>query len=199
MRYDPDRQHRGSLRLKDYDYAQPGAYFVTICTHNRECLLGEIQAGELRLNAWGQIVQDEWFKGADLRPYLHLETHEVVVMPNHIHGVLWLDEDRARQQRLAPTRKSESGLSSGVTPGSLGAVIGQFKAITSKRINQLRGTPGLSVWQRGYYEHVIRDEAALAQIREYIATNPLRWEQDPENPDRPSSRLEAGASGCDPE
>lgn len=169
--------------MKGYDYAQPGAYFVTICTHNRDCILSDIEGGEPRLNSWGQIVQDEWFRSAEVRRYVHLEAQEVVVMPNHIHGILWLGEDRARQ-RLAPTRDSHGSRLPGVAAGALGAIIGQFKAVTSKRINLLRGTPGLSLWQRSYYEHIIRDESALAQIREYIATNPLRWEQDPENPDR---------------
>lgn len=82
-------RHR-SLRLKGYDYAQPGAYFVTLCAHERACLSGEVVEGTARLNALGEVVREEWFRTATLRPYVQLHPDEFVVMPNHVHGILWI-------------------------------------------------------------------------------------------------------------
>ncbi len=183
MRYDPERHHRRSIRLRGYDYTRPGAYFVTICTRKRVCLFGDVVDGEMRLNALGDVVRDEWFRTAELRPYVRLDEREFVVMPNHIHGIIWIvgddtvgDDTVGAQRRCAPTRKPN------VTPGSLGAIVRSFKSAVTKRINALRGTPGAPLWQRNYYEHIIRNEEALQRIREYIANNPLRWGQDLENP-----------------
>lgn len=178
MRFNPERHHRRSIRLRGYDYRQPGAYFVTVCTWNRECILGEIVDGAVRLNAWGEIVWEEWFRTAQVRPNVVLYEDEFVVMPNHIHGIIWIvgNGDVGAQRRCAPTGKSIN-----VLPGSLGAIVRAFKSITTKRINALRGTPGAPIWQRNYYEHMIRDEQSLNRIREYIATNPLRWHLDREN------------------
>lgn len=92
MRYDPEKHHRRSIRLKGYDYTQAGAYFVTICTHERECLFGEVINGQVRLSRWGEIVYEEWFRTAELRPYVRLYPDEFVVMPNHVHGIIWIVE-----------------------------------------------------------------------------------------------------------
>jgi len=88
MHYDPEKHHRRSIRLKGYDYTQPGAYFVTICTQNREFLFGDIVDGAMRLNLFGEIVRDEWFKTAEVQQNVILYLYEFVVMPNHIHGVI---------------------------------------------------------------------------------------------------------------
>ncbi len=93
MKYDPDRHHRRSVRLKGYDYAQPGAYFITICTQNRECLFGEIVDGEMHLNEFGEIVRAEWFRSAEIRAEIELHPNEFVVMPNHVHGIVWIVSD----------------------------------------------------------------------------------------------------------
>jgi len=179
------RQFR-SIRLPGYDYTRPGAYFVTICTHNREHLLGNVVDGSMRLSTWGQIVQEEWFRTADLRPYVRLETDEFVVMPNHIHGILWIvgDAGEVIAQRRCATTKPGGVTPNNVTPGSLGAIIRAFKSAVTKRINRMRGTPGAPVWQRNYWEHIIRDERALQAIRRYIVNNPLRWHLDRYNPHR---------------
>ncbi len=179
--------HRRSIRLKGYDYTQPGAYFVTICTHGREMLFGQVVNGEMILNEWGQIVWEEWFRTAHVRPYVRLYDDEFVVMPNHIHGIIWIvatdtpHEMRppvGATRRVAPTDERPRG----PLPCSLGAIIGQFKSIVTKRINARRGTPGAPVWQRNYYEHIIRTERALNAIRHYIAANPRRWHLDRDNP-----------------
>ncbi|GBC77824.1 hypothetical protein HRbin08_01306 [bacterium HR08] len=199
MPYDPEKHHRRSIRLPGYDYTQRGAYFITLCTHDRACLFGEVVEGEMRLNALGEIVRVEWFRTAQIRPYVRLFDDEFVVMPNHVHGIIWIiDDDVGATRRVAQgvgaTRCVAQGATRRVAPTgypprgpascSIGAIIGQFKSITTKRMNALRGTPGAPVWQRNYYEHIIRTEDALRRIREYIATNPMRWHLDRENPDR---------------
>ena len=182
---DLTRHRRRSIRLRGYDYTQPGAYFVTICTHNRELLFGRVVDGEMVLNAYGEIVWEEWFKTAQVRPYVELFADEFVVMPNHIHGVVWIVGDMVgAQRRCAPTKPKPGGVTpNNVAPGSLGAIIRAFKSAVTRRINQMRGTPGARVWQRNYYEHIIRNDRALNAIRRYIAENPLRWHLDRYNPD----------------
>ena len=179
MRYDPGKHHRRSIRLKGYDYSQAGAYFVTICTYDRVCLFGEIVDGEMVLNDSGRIVVNEWARTAQIRDEIELD--EFVVMPNHVHGIIWIvgQHDIPKivvgAHRGAPLHRA---------PRSLGSLIAGFKSTITKRINQDRGTPGAPVWQRNYYEHIIRDEESLNRIRQYIAGNPLRWHLDRENPHR---------------
>lgn len=176
MKYDPDKHTRRSIRLHEYDYTQPGAYFVTICIHQRECLLGEIVDGLMSTNSWGEIVRDEWLQTAILRPGVELDVF--VVMPNHFHGIISIASDRRGTARRVPTREQFGGPVSGSVP----TLIRAFKSATTRRINAIRDTPGLPVWQRNYYEHIIRSEEALNSAREYIANNPLRWHLDCENP-----------------
>lgn len=176
------RHRRRSIRLQGYDYSRTGAYFVTICTRDRECLFGDVVADKLLLNGFGEIVREEWFRGAQLRPYLRLTADEYVVMPNHVHGILWIVDDfldpaaRARPQGPVIEQFGKP------VPSSIPTIIRAFKAATTRRINAVRSTPQMSVWQRNYYEHVIRDEDSLRRVREYIAQNPTRWATDRENP-----------------
>ena len=133
----------------------------------------------MRLSEAGQVVVEEWLKTAKLRPYLTLD--ESVVMPNHFHGILWVDETpKEGTARRAPTRER---FGKPVT-GSLPTIIGAFKATVTRRINALRSSGKGEVWQRGFYEHVIRDDESLHRIRDYIMHNPLNWEFDRENLDR---------------
>jgi REP element-mobilizing transposase RayT len=190
MTYNPAKHHRRSIRLKGYDYTQAGAYFVTIVARGRECLFGEIAAGEMQLNEWGRIVEHEWRQTATVRPNVTLD--QFVVMPNHIHGIIILNDPDivGATRRVAPTTPRVTPIPSVVpTPigpqsGSIGAIIGQFKSIVTKRINATRQTPGAPVWQRNYYEHILRDEAALNRIRQYIGDNPRQWAEDENNPSR---------------
>ncbi|MCD6169906.1 MAG: transposase [Candidatus Latescibacteria bacterium] len=179
MCYDPERHHRRSIRLKEYDYTQPGAYFVTICTYDRRYLFGRVVDGAMRLNLFGKIVRDEWFKTSQVRQNVVLYPHEFVVMPNHIHGIVRIvDNIVGAQRRCAPTCRIN------VTPGSLGAIVRAFKSAAARRINQIRNTFGQPVWQRNYYEHIIRNEGELNRIRGYIVNNPPRWHLDRENLER---------------
>jgi REP element-mobilizing transposase RayT len=187
MTYNPDIHHRHSIRLKDYDYSQAGAYFVTICAWQRECLFGEIVDGVMILNDVGRIVETVWchlpeqFKNATLDEY--------VIMPNHFHGIIFLSDSVGATPSARPdTQMSEKdgrpvGIApTGPLPGSIGAVMAQFKSNVTKRINKFRNNPGCPVWQRNYYERVIRNEDELSRAREYIVNNPMKWELDKENP-----------------
>ncbi len=192
MSHDPKRHHRRSIRLKGYDYTQPGAYFVTICTHNREPLFGRVVDGEMVLNAFGEIVWACWGEIPDHFP--HVELDAFVVMPNHVHGIIWIVDHpgATHAQNVGATHAQNVGATHalplqgprGPVSGSLGAIVGSFKSAVTRRINELRGTPGARVWQRNYYEHIIRNERALNAIRRYIVENPLRWHLDRYNPDR---------------
>jgi REP element-mobilizing transposase RayT len=130
------------------------------------------------LNTFGQIVWDEWFQTAVVRPYVKLD--EFVVMPNHVHGILFIDDSVGTWRRHVPT--SEPRAFGKPVAGSLSTIIGSFKSVVTRRINELRNTLGASVWQGRYYDEIIRNEAMLNQIRQYILYNPARWAEDHENP-----------------
>lgn len=188
MSYDSDRHHRRSIRLRGYDYAQAGAYFVTICTKDRACLFGEVVDGEIRPNETGRIVQTTWDRLASHYPGVQID--EFVVMPNHIHGIVVLpgrDDDNQHTvgaQFIAPPIGTGANPSTGAInrAPTLGAVVRGFKARITNAINDIRQTPGALVWQRNYYEHIIRDDDDLNRIRQYILDNPARWAFDRENP-----------------
>jgi REP element-mobilizing transposase RayT len=165
--------HRRTPRLKDYDYSSDGAYFVTICTHNRECTLGDIIDSEMHLTEYGKIVRDEWHKLPNRYTSIGLDV--VVIMPNHIHAIIVIHDVGAIHE--LPLRNDMAYRRRMLIP----TIIGYVKMKTAKRINQSRNTPGIHVWQRNYHEHVIRDEADLRRIREYIADNPVKWDTDSEN------------------
>ena len=175
MSFDPEKHHRRSVRLQGYDYAQVGAYFVTIVTQGRECLFGDVVDGEMVLNEYGQIIVGEWERTADIRPNVSLDVF--IAMPNHIHGIIMIADGRGTLQRAPTTERFGQP-----TSNSIPTIIRLFKSVTTKRINEVRGRPGGAVWQRNYYEHIIRDEDDLCRIREYIVNNPLQWEVDRENP-----------------
>ena len=173
MNFDPQKHHRRSIRLKGYDYSQAGAYFVTIVTWQREILFGEIVDGEMVLNEFGETVREEWERTEIVRPYVKLGKY--VIMPNHVHGILvFVDDGVGATRRVAPTLQS----------GSLGAVMGQFKSIVTKRINGLQNVSGRPIWQRNYDERIIRNEREMDRIHRYIESNPSMWAEDDENPDR---------------
>jgi len=178
MPYNPDIHHRRSIRLKDYDYTQNGAYFVTLVTYQREPLFGKVVNGEMKLNEWGEIARREWFKTAELRPYVELFEDEFVVMPNHAHGIMRFV---GAERRSAPTTPDGAGAAdekSHVDAESLGAIVRAYKSAVTYAVNAARQTRGMRVWHRNYYEHIIRDDADLKRIRDYIANNPLKWTED---------------------
>ena len=183
-RYNPDIHHRRSRRLKGYDYSQAGAYFITVCTRNRECLLGDVIDGVMALNDAGRVVEEEWMKSADIRKEIELDAF--VIMPNHIHGIIVID-GRGTARR-APTCERFGQ----PTVGSIPTIVRAFKSACTKRINDMRNARGTPVWQRNYYEHVIRNEDDLDRIRQYIADNPVCWAEDENNPDNIPAQTDEG-------
>ena len=135
------------------------------------------------LSEIGQIVKEEWVRTSVVRPQVELDAF--VVMPNHFHGVVVIHEATSSRASVGATRRvAPTHRPTGPAVGSVGAIIGQFKSIVTKRINALRGTPGVPVWQRNYYEHVVRSEGDLDSVRAYIINNPLHWAEDEYNPAR---------------
>ena len=221
MTYHPARHHRRSIRLRGYDYSQAGAYFVTICANNRECLFGEVVDGKMRLNDAGRMIEKWWLEMN--RAFPTMETDEYIVMPNHFHGVVVIVGADLRvcpivgadlrvcpivgadlrvcpivgaDLRVCPIVGADLRVCPIVGAGNRGAhtgaplpsIIQWFKTMTTNEY--IRGVktsawppfPG-KLWQRNYYEHIIRDEESLNRIREYIRNNPLQWALDRENPD----------------
>jgi REP element-mobilizing transposase RayT len=204
MSYNPDIHQRRSIRLKGYDYATPGAYFVTVCTHERECLFGDIVDGVMRLNEAGRMVNTVW----DEIPahYPGIDVDAFIVMPNHIHGIVAIvgaaprgrpgpepsnvTVGAAPRGRPGP-EQSKNGQPQGVAPTAVGLslpeVVNRFKTMTTKRYadgvkqNGWPVFPG-KLWQRNYYERVIRNVNELSAIREYITRNPQQWSMDTDNP-----------------
>ncbi len=178
MSGDKHRPKRRSIRLKGYDYTQPGAYFVTICTHHHQPIFGRVEGDEVILNEFGIIAESEWIRSGDLREELQCVEH--VVMPNHLHGIVTI----AVVNRHVVKTVGAHGRAPLHRPArSLGSFVAGFKSIVTRRVNRLRGRPGEPLWQRNYYERVIRDEEELNRAREYIRDNPLKWADDPYHPD----------------
>ncbi|MCR4304169.1 MAG: transposase [Gallionella sp.] len=177
--FNPDIHHRRSVRLRNYDYSQAGAYFITLCTQERKCLFGALAGDVVQLNEAGRLAQNIW----DALPehYSCIELDSFVVMPNHIHGIILLNTAGARF--IASNDDGAANLGAMNRAPTLGEIVRAFKARCTHSVNQLLGTKGLSIWQRNYYEHVIRNESSLQEIREYIANNPAQWAIDSENPD----------------
>ncbi|VEN75340.1 conserved hypothetical protein [Candidatus Desulfarcum epimagneticum] len=181
LAYHPEKHHRRSLRLKAYDYSKSGAYFVTICARNRECLFGDITDGRMAHSDSGRIASESWLWMGD--QYGHVILDAWTIMPNHMHGIVFISGGRGGS-RTAPV--SSTAAPRCILPVNrrkpLGRLIGSFKTVSTKRINQMRDTPGEKIWQRNYYEHIIRNDKELTRVREYIDQNVLKWEWDRENP-----------------
>lgn len=198
MTYNPDIHHRHSIRLNDYDYSQAGAYFVTLCAWQRECLFGEIVNGEMVLNDMGQIVLEEWERTPKMRSNVELDIYSI--MPNHFHAIISVYDNvgahcmrpesaivgeyanESQTQKRAHVSRAHVGAPLRRQSGSIGSIVAGFKSATTKQINIVRNSPGCTAWQRNYYERVIRNEDELSRAREYIVNNPMKWELDKENP-----------------
>ena len=185
-----------SARLQSWDYAASGWYFVTLCTRERKCFFGDVVNEKVQLSTAGEIVSEEWQKTEQIRSHVALD--HWVLMPNHLHGILIIKP--VETLRHSPTVETPRwGVSSALPPSvtqqssqnvrpkfrlrahSLGAIIGQFKSICTKRIREA-GLRDFS-WQSRFYDHIIRNDKSLNDIREYIANNPLKWELDKNNPE----------------
>jgi putative transposase len=181
MKFDPKIHHRRSIRLQGYDYSQAGAYYITIVAQERECLFGEIMDATMQLNEYGQFVAETWQWLEQQYPYVELGAW--VVMPNHLHGIIILHEygGLVGAVREPPLRANPTSTMGAAKPKSLGRLIGAFKTISTKKINILRNTEGAVVWQRNYYEHIIRNDDDYNRIHLYIESNIDNWSTDDEN------------------
>ncbi|MCZ8222753.1 MAG: transposase [Microcystis sp. LE19-84.1B] len=221
MSFDPEKHHRRSIRLNNYDYGQPGAYFVTLCAYRQQFWFGEIKNHQMRLNQIGKIVAYEWVSTCKIRPNFQLD--QWIIMPNHLHGIViitdyfnnknqgdlgarnaplhhqnWGDlgarnaplhhqnwgDLGARNAPLHHQNWGDLGARNAPLqrkPNSLSSFIAGFKSAVTRRINLLRQNKEIPIWQRNYYESIIRDEKSLSAIREYIINNPKCWQNDPEN------------------
>jgi REP element-mobilizing transposase RayT len=177
MPYDPQRHHRRSVRLKHFDYAGPGWYFVTICTWNRMTVPGAVDRGEVTLTEIGQVVREEWLRTPDLRPNVALDAF--VIMPNHLHGIVAITRRFDEPDGEIAFESTHDELAPFSAPvQSLGAVIHGFKAATTRRARSVLEPPDRPLWQRNYFEKVLRERNHLDQLREYMVANPYRWTDD---------------------
>ena len=212
MAYDPKIHHRRSIRLQGYDYPQNGAYFITLCAQDRKPIFGKIVNGEMQLSPFGVIVRDEWLKTSEMRK--NIEMDEFIVMPNHFHGIIVIDDGDIGRDALPRVQDKEEStgtldllgtgtldlLSTGTlqraptsaptreqfgkpTSNTIPTIIRGFKAAVTKQINTIQINAGKynlpeRIWQKNYYEHVIRNEVSLNKIREYIINNPLNWKEN---------------------
>lgn len=177
-KFDPQKHHRKSIRLQGYDYSQEGAYYVTIVTYHRDCLFGEIINKQMVQNNLGKIAEECWRAIPEHFPFVELG--EYVIMPNHVHGIIVIHNDHGvgATQCVAPTTTITRP--KGPKPNSLGVIIGSFKSAVSYRANKAHNATG--VWQRNYYEHIIRDDKDLQNKTDYIEANPSLWDNDDDNP-----------------
>ncbi|HET9914997.1 MAG TPA: transposase [Anaerolineales bacterium] len=207
-KFDSQKYHRHSIRLPNYDYCvggfvpptryaagtkpaarQPGAYFVTIVTWHRECLFGEVVGGEMMVNKFGLVAKQQWEKLPKRFP--NVELGAFVIMPNHMHGIIVITDGRGTAEnpsnlgsestRRAPTTREQFQKP---VKGSIPTIVRSYKSAVSYRINLMRGTQDVPVWQRNYYEHIIRNDCDLQTKTDYIEANPLLWGEDNENPVR---------------
>ena len=200
--HDAGIHHRRSIRVKGYDYAQDGAYFVTICAQSKQCLFGDIAKGEMKLNDVGRMVNDHWI-GLKNR-FSNIEIDEFIVMPNHFHGIIVIfsvgaglvsalpehgifpKSSKGVKQRNGSTEANNTKMRADTRPAptnTVGDMMCAFKSLVAneyiKSVKSGKFPPfEKSVWQRNYYEHIIRDDNDLDRIREYIINNPLNWEID---------------------
>ena len=216
MVYNPEIHRRRSLRLKGYDYTHVGAYFVTIVTQGRSCLFGEIVGKEMQLNEAGEMACAIWKALPQRFPSIEIDLF--VVMPNHLHGIIVINQPKRATTRVAPTKLTNVG--AGLVPAqntnrcpdhrgitrdapietmdgemdrptadrpALGDIIGAYKSLTT--VEYVRGVKTMKwapfherLWQRNYYEHVVRHEESLRDLQQYILDNPAQWDFDKENP-----------------
>lgn len=166
--------NRHSIRIQGYDYSKPGAYFITICSFKKNCVFGKIENGKMILNELGEIVKNEWLKTPVIRPNIIID--EFVIMPNHFHGILIISDKNIGRGTMhrAPTVEKFGQ----PTSNSIPTIIRGFKSAVTKQIKINRDNRNFPVWQRNYYERIIRDENELNKIRNYINYNPLNWKTD---------------------
>lgn len=193
---EPERHHRRSIRLKGYDYSRAGAYFVSVCTHDRICLLGDVISGVVQLSPIGTAALECWMKIP--QHFADVELDEFIIMPNHVHGIIFIQNDDVHTnvqnvgvqyieplQRISLQNESrrdepKQHQYQHVISRSIGSIIRSYKSAVTRWCKQHRYEHFR--WQRNYYERIIRNERELYEVRKYIINNPMKWELDEENP-----------------
>ena len=176
MEYNQKIHHRRSIRLKGYDYSQAGLYFITICCQNRICLFGKTNDGEMILNDAGYAAKKYWYEIP--MHYPHIRLHEFVIMPNHVHGIVGAENIPPLRENIPPLGNIVRGYKIGVT-----------KWFQKNKNYQI----GTKIWQRNYWEHIIRNENEYRRITQYIINNPKKWEQDKLNGGSGNQVMESSA------
>lgn len=199
MKYNPEIHKRRSIRLKGYDYSQDGLYFITICCHNRICQFGKIENNEMLLSEYGEIASNEWIKLTERFQNFELDVFQI--MPNHIHGIIVLNDTVTVGAGFTPAQNDvnsqnanetgqpqiktgqsqiKTGQPQGIAP-TVSDIVGTYKSLVAngclnifKSKNEIMG----KLWQRNYYEHIIRNEQSYQTISNYIINNPARWQDD---------------------
>jgi REP element-mobilizing transposase RayT len=188
---------RRSIRLPGYDYSQSGVYFITVCVNGHEHLFGRINNKKMILNLYGQIVHSKWIDIPKHFENAHLDVFQI--MPDHLHGIIILthhtddgvvgakhcSQDSGHlawvpARNASPLRYQqppESSHPNGTKRGSISAIMQNFSSVTTRKINQIRNSSGHKIWQRGYYDHIIRNQNELWAIQRYIITNPSNWDK----------------------
>ena len=171
---------RRSIRLKGYDYSSAGAYFVTICAKDRKCIFGDIEHEEMRLSEGGKIADECWRNIPMHYPSVFLD--EYIIMPNHVHGVILIDNDDVGVQNFEPLQRqvTRENKFQQIIPKSVGSIVRGFKTGVTKWFRQNTGV--YTVWQSNYFDRIVRDDDELNRIREYIIYNPLKWADHEDNP-----------------
>jgi len=193
LKYNPEIHHRHSIRLPEYDYSNPGIYFVTICTYQREYIFGEILNGKMVLNNVGKIAEQCWLNIPNR--FAHVELDKYVIMPNHVHGIIKIVRDfddvgiqynvgaqHVGAQHVVPLHYAPRQLQhkfQHILPGSLGVIVRNYKSIITKFCRQ--NDDEYVVWQRNYHERIVRTDRELNNIRQYILNNPTNWQNDRNN------------------
>ena len=175
-----NKHRRRSIRLRGFDYSQAGAYFVTICTHERACRFGDVVDGDMRLNEAGRIVEQCWSAIPIHFPDVVLDAF--IVMPNHVHGIVVITDGTVGAKNFSPLQDNVMTIRKPVRSPSktIGSIVRGFKIGVTQWFRREGGTD--KIWQRNYYEHIIRDDISLNRIREYVQNNPMQWSYDRENP-----------------
>jgi REP element-mobilizing transposase RayT len=195
------KPRRNSLRYEGFDYTSCGAYFVTICTYQGQCLFGDIANHEMQLNPVGLVADQCWWEIPDHFPHVQVDD-EAVVMPNHTHGIVWIVDDPTVEQQNGPQFQAPANFKQArkdpvvrefgkPIAGSLSTILGAYKAAVTRKVNEQGLLPARMRWHRNFWDHIIRNDDDLERCRSYIRSNAARWDKDALHPDAPDNEFNA--------
>ncbi len=174
----PDDYHhndRKTIRLREYDYSQPGEYFITICTYGKQNIFGTVNEDSVLLSPIGRIVKRCW---EDIpKHFKNVELDEFIIMPNHFHGIIILHEHVGTRHAVSLREQFGKPIKR-----SISTIVRSFKSAVTKNVNEMQLSYEVRLWQSRYYDRIIRNDKELDNVRDYIANNPINWQLDGENP-----------------